>query len=186
MQIYKSFTPEIIELIRRGGIGVIPTDTVYGLVGSLFSQSAIERMYVLKNREVTKPVGTILINDPLQVKDIADPEVLEQATQFWPNPISVIVPVSQDLHYAHRGHNSLPFRVPDHESLRNFLLSTGPLASTSANFAGKPPATTMQDALSYFRSGVDFYVDGGDLSHRKPSTIIKLSDTNQPEIIRGD
>ncbi len=186
MQIFTSFTSEAAQLIRQGGIGVIPTDTVYGLVGSLFSETAIERMYVLKNRDVNKPVGTILINDPYFVEHIVDTSILSKAKSYWPNPVSVVIPVVPELHYAHRGMHSLPFRIPDHQALRNFISLTGPLASTSANFAGKSPATTMQEALGYFRSGVDFYIDGGDLSHRKPSTIIELGIDDQPKVIRGD
>ena len=186
MQIFTSFTPEVIELLKNGAVGVIPTDTVYGVVTPLFNQVGVERMYELKGREEAKPVGTVLINDPLQVEHIAQSEHLLRASAYWPAPVSVVIPVSSELHYAHKGLDSLPFRVPDHESLQRLLLQTGPLATSSANFAGQMPPTTLQEALGYFREGVDFYVDGGDLSHRKPSAILRFNEEGEPELLRGE
>src|SRR5690606_25594332 len=111
-----------------------------------------------------KPVGTILINDAEQIEDYVAPEQLLPAQVYWPGPVSVVLPVGDKLNYAHRGLQSLPFRIPDYPALRRLLAATGPLASSSANSAGKPTATTIEEAMGIFREAVDFYVDGGDLS----------------------
>lgn len=185
MQIFQSFTPEVVEMLKNGGIGVIPTDTVYGIVAPLLNQAAVERIYDAKGRDSQKPVGTILIADSEQIEEYVEPGYLLAAEVYWPGPVSVILELGTRFSYAHRGKQSLPFRVPDNTSLQNLLKQTGPLASTSANLAGQPPATTMQDALSTFRANVDFYVEGGDLSGNKPSKIIEIVDSTVNVIREG-
>lgn len=185
MQIFQSFTPEVVEILKNGGIGVIPTDTVYGIVAPLLNQAAVERIYDAKNRDTQKRVGTVLISDTSQIEELVSPQELLAAAVYWPGPVSVIFKLGNKLSYAHRGNQSLAFRVPDNTSLQNLLKQTGPLASTSANLAGQPPATTMQDALSTFRANVDFYVEGGDLSGNKPSKIIEIVDSTVNVIREG-
>ena len=186
MKIFDSFAPEAVEMLKNGGVGIIPTDTVYGLVGQLFNQAAVERMYDLKDRPGDKPVGTILFSDPTQIEAIVPPDDLLRAEVYWPGPTSVILETGNQLRYACRGWHSLPFRVPGIASLRNLIAETGPLAITSANIAGRTTASTVQDAMSIFRESVDFYVDGGDLSGRVPSKIIKFNKNGEATIIRGD
>ena len=155
---------------------MIPTDTVYGLVASLFNQSAVERMYEVKHRDHNKPAGTILIAESDQIEDYVSTHDLLRAQVYWPGPVSVILEVGSVFSYAHRGVKSLAFRIPDNAPLCRLLKQTGPLVSSSANLATQPTATTMHDALSTFRANVDFYVDGGDLSGNQPSRIIKIDD----------
>lgn len=185
MKIFDSFTQEVTELLNNGAVGVIPTDTVYGIVARLDNPQAIAKIYHIKNREVDKPVGTILINDPLQVEHFVDSRSLLSAQTYWPGPVSVILDVPGNLHYAHRGYDSLPFRIPDHSPLQNLLKSTGPLATTSANMAQTKPADTIEEAMGYFRDNVDFYVNGGDLSGARASRIIRINDDGTIEDIRS-
>ncbi len=185
MKLFKSFSPDVITMLQNGAVGVMPTDTVYGIVALFSHQEAVKRLYKIKNRDPQKPVGTILINDPLQIEQLVPSESILRAEVYWPGPVSVILPVSAELYYAHRGHDSLPFRVPDQANLRTLLASTGPLATSSANMQGEAGATTMQEALRVFRENVDFYVDGGDLSHKKPSKIIRIMEDGEVEEIRA-
>lgn len=174
MQIFQFFTKEVVDLLQNGAVGIIPTDTLYGLVCTLSSQSAVERIYDIKQRDHNKPVGTILVADSSQLDDIVNPRDLLAAHVYWPGPVSVVLEVGNRFSYAHRGKKGLPFRVPNQENLQNLLSQTGPLATTSANLAGELPATTAQEAMGIFRENVDFYVDGGDLSSNKASKIIEI------------
>jgi len=70
------------------------------------------------------------------------------------------------------------------EKVRSVLEQTGPLVTSSANHPGKPGSVTVDEAWDYFGDRVDFYVDGGDLSGREPSTIIKINDDDSIEVIR--
>ena len=184
MKIFKSFTPEVVEILKKGGIGIIPTDTIYGIVGQLFNQAAVERICDVKDRPTDKPVGTILLADSEQIEGYVPASDLLRAEVYWPGPTSVILNLGNKLAYAHRGLNSLPFRIPNVPGLLTLLKQTGPLATTSANVASRPTASTVEEAMGIFRESVDFYVDGGDLSGRPASQIIRFKG-DDVEVLRG-
>ncbi len=164
------------RLREPSAIGVIPTDTVYGVVARAGDKEAVNRLYALKKRD-TKP-GTLIANDISQLEGLGlKRRYLTAVEQFWPGAVSVVVPTSDPaLEYLHRGKMSLAVRVPKHKELQALLKKTGPLLTSSANHPGKPVATTVAEAKQYFGDQVDFYADGGDLSRRKPSTVIRIVD----------
>lgn len=165
--------PELVELLRGGAVGVLPTDTVYGLVCRAANEQAVKRLYEVKSRE-HKP-GTIIAAKIQQLVDLGvRARYLKAVEHFWPGPISVIVPA--DLGYLNRGVAGLALRIPDNEPLRQLLRQTGPLQTTSANAPGELTAATVDMARAYFGDAVDFYVDGGDLSGRPSSTVIRIVD----------
>ncbi len=171
------------ELLSSGLIGVIPTDTVYGVVALASNKDAVNRLYKLKSRQ-NKP-GTLLAANVNQLAALGlKKEELGFASRFWPNPVSIILSASDDLKYLHQGIGSLAVRIPDDASLRE-VLESGPLVSSSANLPGLTPATSIEEAYNYFKDNVDFYVDGGDLSGRVASTIATLENGKLTVIRQG-
>jgi L-threonylcarbamoyladenylate synthase len=171
------------DLQKPSAIGVIPTDTVYGVVARAADLAAVARLYALKRRE-TKP-GTIIAAslDQLELLGLKH-RYLKAVEQFWPGAVSVIVPCAEPaLAYLHQGTHSLAVRIPDNAELQELLETTGPLLTSSANQPGQPTAVTLKQARDYFDGQVDFYADGGDLSNRQPSTIIRIVD-DAIEVIR--
>ena len=165
-----------------GAVGVLPTDTVYGLVAKANDPEAVKRLYDLKFRE-GKP-GTLIAATVDQLEGLGlKRRYLKAVEQFWPGAVSVIIPCGPELAYLHEGKYSLAVRIPADEKLRNFLEQTGPLLTSSANHPGEPPAVNLEEAKAYFGDQVDFYEDGGDLSDRQPSTIIRIVD-DAIEIVR--
>lgn len=176
MKIFTTLTdPELIEMLKNGAVGVLPTDTLYGLVASSHNEAAVARLYALKNRE-HKP-GTSIAASPEQLIALGLPEpIIERVAYLWPNPLSV--EVFHDLEYIHQGTGRSSFRVVADKTLRNLLEQTGPLTTSSANEPDGIPASTVAQAQAYFGDQVDFYVDGGDLKDRPPSTVIGFKDGN--------
>ncbi len=169
------YNSDIISLLTHGGVGVVPTDTVYGVVTTVANRDAVARLYRLKNRD--KKPGTIIASSTQQLIDLGvNEKYIEIVKHLWPNPISIVLPVGDDLEYLDQGVGSLAFRVVADRELVKLLEVTGPLLTSSANDPGKPVANTIDEAKIYFGDKVDFYVDGGDLSDRLSSTILKLSD----------
>lgn len=164
-------------------VGVIPTDTIYGLVARAADQAAVKKLYKLKNRD-DKP-GTIIAADIGQLEELGlKHRYLKAVEQFWPGAISVVIPCSDpDLKYLHRGKLSLATRIPDDKPLVELLRKTGPLLTTSANHPGQAPAHTVTEARKCFGEAVNFYVDGGDFSKHEPSTIIRIVD-DAVEVLR--
>jgi L-threonylcarbamoyladenylate synthase len=171
------------QLLAPGTVGVIPTDTVYGLVARAVDQAAVGKIYKIKSRD-NKP-GTIIAADRQQLEDLGlKHRYLKAVEQFWPGAVSAVIPVSDpQLEYLHRGKMSLAVRIPDDPKLQKLLTQTGPLLTSSANQPGQPVSDTIDQAKTAFGEQVDFYEDGGDLSGREPSTIIRIVD-DAVEVLR--
>ncbi len=172
---------KLIDLLQSGSVGVMPTDTVYGLVCRASDELAVKRLYQLKFRE-NKP-GTIIASSIEQLIEIGiKARYLKAIERFWPNAISVEIP--HQVEYLSQSTGRQAFRVVERPvELLNLLSITGPLLTSSANMPGEEPAGTVADARNYFGDSVDFYVDGGDLSGRAPSTLIRIVD-DAVEILR--
>jgi L-threonylcarbamoyladenylate synthase len=173
----------IISLLAEGAVGVMPTDTVYGIVARAADREAVSRLYTAKHRE-GKP-GTVIAANIEQLVELGiDEDQLQVVAPFWPNPLSVVVPDQPHLAYLDQGKQSLAVRIPSDQQIHDLLLQTGPLLTSSANQPGQPPATTVTEAQAYFGTTVDFYVDGGTTDDVLPSTLIKLRADGAIEILR--
>lgn len=165
------FLQKIIRFLTQGKVGVIPTDTIYGIVGSALSPETVEEIYELRKRDKDKPM-IILISDFTDLEKF-EVKIPEQIRKLWPNPISIILPcTSERFTYLHRGKKTLAFRMPKNEWLLDLLKSVGPLVAPSANIAGQKEAETIAEAKKYFGDKV-FYIDKGQLI-AKPSTLIEI------------
>ncbi len=167
------------QFLCNGAVGVIETDTIYGLVGSAFYPDVVNRIYQIKHRNINKPF-IILISDVEQLKyfgvDVTK-DLLRQVREYWPGPYSLILPIDnpEKFEYLTRGGNKLCFRMPNVLALLELLDATGPLVAPSANLESYEPATTIQEAYEYFGEKVDFYCDGGTVKG-KASKIIEFVD----------
>ncbi len=160
-----------LDNLMGDGVGVIPTDTVYGLVARIDSPKAIEKLYQVKSRAAAP--GTIIAASVNDLEKIGfSKHQLSTVASYWPAPLSVVLDASHVPNYVKHVRTDLPVRIPDVPALRTLLKKTGPLMTTSANAPGEPTSGTIDDAVNYFGDEVDFYVDGGDLRGNPPSTII--------------
>jgi L-threonylcarbamoyladenylate synthase len=127
---------KIAGRLNAGEIGVLPTDTVYGLVGRALDEDVVEKIYAVKGRPPKKPF-IILASRVSQLAEfgisLTDKQV-SALSQLWPGPISVIFECHDDrFGYLHRGLDTLAIRLPDLQWLRSLIDETGPLIATSAN-----------------------------------------------------
>lgn len=167
--------PALIECLNRGGVVVIPTDTLYGVVARASSEQAVERVYRVRGRAPEKPC-IILAAGEWQITDTSlwTAAHRELVKKYWPGPLSLVTPTAHSKPYLHRGTHTLAYRVPASEQLRQLLAHTGLLIAPSANPESLPPATTVQEAIAYFGDNVDGYVDGGTLANHMPSTVVMI------------
>ncbi len=172
---YKINQKEFAELIKEGGIGVLPTDTVFGLVGSAFSKKAVERIYEIKERNPQSPF--IVLIGSTQDLEKFNIKLNQESKNFlqknWPGKISVILPCSSPkFAYLHQGLKSLAFRWPRKKALVDLIKKTGPLVAPSANPKGQKLAKNITEAKKYFGNKIDFYVSGK--TNELPSTLVKI------------
>ena len=154
----------------------MPTDTVYGLVGSALSAEAAKRICEIKGRNNHKGFVVIISSvDDLKIFGIElSPNVKTFLDKVWPGKVSV--ELHSDLPgfaYLRRPDDTNAFRLPDKKELIEMLKLTGPLATTSANPHDMPTAKNSTEAQKYFGDRVDFYEDGGELDS-EPSTLVRV------------
>ena len=172
-------------LLKEGAIGVIPTDTIYGICTSAFNKKSVERLYKLRKRNPKKPC-IILISDIEELKLFKvklkkwQKDILNK---IWPSRISIVLPCfSNKFSYLHRGTKTLAFRLPKDKFILKILKISGPLIAPSANWEGYEPAKTIDEARKYFKNKV-FYLTRGHVKTNLPSTLIDLT-SKEIKIIR--
>jgi L-threonylcarbamoyladenylate synthase len=169
----KEINEKVVELLKAGGVGLLPTDTIYGLSALALDKKAVERVHELKERDDGKPL-VVLIAEAGQLNELGPslqyPEILEK---YWPAPLSVEFNASNAPEWLHRGKFYFAVRMPDHDGLRKLIKKVGPIVSTSANLQNHEPAKTVEEAKKYFGDQLDFYVDAGKLEGQS-STLVKI------------
>lgn len=170
---------ENIDILKKGGVGIVKTDTLYGILGSALSKKTVKRIHKIKSRNKNKPF-IILISS---IKDLekfgvqVDDPTKKILNKYWPGKVSIILPLSprpqtlNPFYYLHRGKKSLAFRLPAKKSLTEAIKKTGPLVAPSANPEGKTPAKSIREAKKYFGDLVDFYESGRNSSSRASQLI---------------
>ena len=183
--------PNLIKVLQNGGVVVMPTDTLYGIVGKAQNLVVVEHIYALRKRNPDKPC-IILISDlsELQKFSINLSEEQKNIIKNFSTPTSFILDCPDEkFSYLHRGTSTLAFRIPISEDLRKLLFQTGPLIAPSANIESLLPAQNIDEAKKYFGlpeqvgNGVALYVDGGNILG-KASKVIKLNNDGSVTTIR--
>ena len=163
--------------LKDGVVGVIPTDTIYGICAPALDKKAVEKVYKLRKRDPKKPM-IILIGslDDLRKFNIDlnawQKKILKQV---WPGKVSAVLPcLDKKFAYLHCGTKTLAFRLPKKRELLKILSISGPLVAPSANREGQTPSKNIAQAQKYFGKNV-FYYGKGDLTGA-PSALIDLTD----------
>lgn len=165
--------PGLVDILLGDGVGVLLTDTVYGIVGRAVSTEAATRVIEAKGRKY-KP-GTLIAANIQQLIELGlPPDHVKICQHFWPGSVSVVIPAGPELEYIHLGKASIVARIPDKPELIKLLESVGPLLTTSANLPDEPMVNTIDEAQKLFGRRLNFYVDGGQLPAPVASTIISI------------
>ena len=177
------------DIIRRGGIVAIPTETVYGLGANAMDEAAVAKIFAAKGRPQDNPL-IIHIAEPAELTrychDIPD-SAWQLAEAFWPGPLTMVLPVNDCIPRRTTANlDTVAVRCPQTAVTRELIRQAGvPIAAPSANLSGKPSTTTAQHVLhDYGTDGkLDAVIDGGACSVGVESTIIDLSGA-RPRLLR--
>lgn len=175
------------EILRRGGLVVFPTETVYGLGAHAFNRSALERIFEVKQRPRSDPLIVHVASEQeagCLVKDFPA-EARALAQRFWPGPLTLVLPKIDELpELVTAGLGSVAIRVPNHPVALALLTATGlPLAAPSANMFGQLSPTTAAHVAAPLAAQVDMILDGGPCSVGVESTIISFCH-DRPTLLR--
>ena len=184
MKLFTDITnPEVIETLKRGGVVVLRTDTLYGVLARAQDAVAVAKVYALKDRDEKKsPI--VLIASPEQLFDEPSEVVKKTMSEVWPGKVSIIMPSTRAPLWIRRENDSVAYRLPASENLRRLIEQTGPLIAPSANPEGHEPAMSVEEAFDYFGEGADAYVDGGYVYDDTPSQLLLVRDDGTIERLR--
>lgn len=162
------------DILKRGGVIAIPTDTVYGFAAPVHDEAAIARLYQIKERDQRKSIA-VLLGDAAQAHLVAHEfpaKAQRLAEKYWPGALTIIIRKKAGLPADLTSNDLVGLRIPDHEWTRELIRQTGPLAVTSANISGQPPAGSIEEFADELGPQLDLIVDGGPSSGGVPSSVI--------------
>ncbi|MCO5179840.1 MAG: L-threonylcarbamoyladenylate synthase [Candidatus Promineofilum sp.] len=172
--------------LRRGLPVAFPTDTVYGVGVMPFDEAAIERLYQVKERDLSKGIP-ILLADPADLDRVAgsiSPHARRLIELFWPGPLTLIVPRAPGLPDLISPNANIAVRIPDHRVARALIRAAGgAVAASSANLSGQRPATTGAAARAALDGRVAVVLDDGPSPGEQPSTIVDCT-SDMPVVVR--
>jgi len=182
---HPSAIPHAIDVLKHGGMVVFPTDTVYGLAALPFREETVEQLYAAKGRSNEKAIA-ILVGEIDQLRQVAPEMNLlahRLAQNFWPGPLTLLMPRLPGLPETLSPYPTIGVRMPDHPVALHLLRLVGPLAVTSANRSGQPSPATAQEVMAQLGGRVHLVLDGGRSPGGVPSTVVDCTST-EPVILR--
>lgn len=171
---------------RAGNLVALPTDTVYGIGADAFNASAVSALLAAKGRGRDMPLP-VLVGSWATIDGLAL-EVSDAARRlieaFWPGALSLVIRQAPSLAWDLGDTNgTVMVRMPMHPVALDLLRNVGPMAVSSANRSGRPPATTAEAAKDQLGADVSVYLDGGAAPVGVPSTIVDIS-APVPRVLR--
>lgn len=167
----------VAEILKNGGIAVVPTDTIYGIIAVDDNEEAIKKIYSVKNRPKEKKLIR-LIGDLKLLKRYTDQYPDELIKKYWPGPLTMV--------FRGRNGDTVALRYPDNHFLKALFKNLGERAivAPSANISGKDDLLGCSDIVDEFNGKVEIIVCGDRPARAKASTIIDVSDEKDWKILR--
>lgn len=176
----------VAKILINGGVALLPTDTVYGLMASPHHPDAVAKIFALKNRPEAKNLP-ILVADGAQITDLGvqlnSRSKALLASRFTPGALSMVLPLFDAPNWL-SGRHEVALRIPNDAALLDLLSKTGPLLATSANASGQETPADVQSILAQLTGSPDIVVDGGP-RQSQASTLVDTQTSPFTVIRRG-
>lgn len=173
------------NVLKKGGVVIFPTDTVFGIGCRVSDKKSIKRLYKIKKRSLGNPM-LILVKDYQQAQEygIFNAKAEKLAREFWPGPLTLVVAAREAAPKIIRSSdNSIGVRQPKHQIVEELIEAVGePILAPSANFTGKRAPEKLSEIDNNLVKLVDFVLDF-DCGGGRPSTVVKILD-NKHQILR--
>jgi L-threonylcarbamoyladenylate synthase len=169
---------QALEIIRRGGVVAIPTETYYGLAVDPFNPEAVGRLFALKRRPAAKPLLTLIPGrEHLALLTAAIPPVYLPLMELWPGPLTLVFPARPTLSpLLTGGSGTVGARISSHPLAQLLVRALDqPVTATSANISGQAAAVTAGEVRAAFGGSIDLVIDGGRTPGGKGSTLVGVS-----------
>jgi L-threonylcarbamoyladenylate synthase len=176
-----------VEVLRRGGIVALPTDTVYGVAAHAYLPAAVERLYVAKRRPRDKAIPLLVsgVEALSQVAEDVPAAAVRLAARFWPGALTMVLRRAACVPDAvTAGGETVAVRAPDHPVAQALIAALGaPLAATSANLSGCPAPADADGVRAQLQDRIDLLLDGGVCPGGVASTVLDMT-VRPPRVLR--
>jgi L-threonylcarbamoyladenylate synthase len=188
-EIPKAELNEVINILKRDGVIIIPTETVYGIVGNALSDTVVDRIYEAKNRPREKAINIMLgrksdIEKYAVIENDIERKIIDKCL---PGPVTVILK-KKEQNFGDgftQSDNTIGIRIPDNKIMNAILEQIDfPIIAPSANITGKASGVDAEEIAKDFDGKVDAIIDGGKAKIGLASTIVKV-DNNDIKILRS-
>lgn len=174
------------DIIKKGGIVAMPTETVYGLAADALNGEAVAKIFKAKGRPMDNPL-IVHISDIKQIDMLVAEfpnKAKKLAEKFWPGPLTIVLPKSDIIpDEVSAGLSTVAIRFPSHPVAHELIAKSSPIAAPSANLSGSPSPTTVRHVLADMDGRIDAIIDGGDCEVGVESTVITLAE-DIPTLLR--
>ncbi|MFL6411196.1 MAG: L-threonylcarbamoyladenylate synthase [Nitrososphaeraceae archaeon] len=175
------------SIVTSGGIIVYPTDTIYGIGCNPYNDSSVQRIFKIKGRNQKKPLP-ILASSIEDVEKIVSLDKIGKllARKYWPGALT-IVSTLRDKNISIKltaGKKTIGVRIPNNKCTLMLLKHCKYLVGTSANRSGEKPPKSASEVMSSSLDDFDALLDGGTVEKGIESTIVDISDSTSPKVIR--
>lgn len=184
---------KLVDILKKGGLVVVPSDTVYGLVVDATNEKAVQKLIQFKNRPPGKPISIFVEDFPMLKRYVeVNEKQMKILKELLPGPFTVILKSTHKTCGALESEKkTLGIRIPDNQFVINLVKNFGkPLTATSANLAGRPSHYSIESLLNELPDSkkklIDLIIDVGQLPRNKPSTVIDLTAPQLKIIRQGD
>jgi L-threonylcarbamoyladenylate synthase len=172
--------------LQAGNLVICPTETVYGLLADASNPKAVERVFAAKGRSNDKPLS-IFLTAASELKEWSQPseQALELAKQYWPGPLTLVMPKSEKVSDAvTAGKNSVGIRIPNHPFALEVLKLFGrPMVATSANLSGEPNPSSPAEMAPELLSHIALVIEDENYQSALASTVVDMTG-DDPVILR--
>ncbi len=160
---------QALRVLKRGGLVIFPTETVYGLGASIRFPETIRKIYRMKKRSRKKPLVLLIgfKKDTRKFTDRLSNEVKTLIRNFWPGPLTLVLPSKR--------YKTIALRIPDHRIALRLTRGAGPLAVTSANLSGGRENVTLTGVENKLLKEADLSIDGGKAPLGRVSTVVDVT-----------
>ena len=179
---------KVVDIIDNGGLVIMPTDTIYGIVGDATNEKTIKRVFELKKRDGSKAM-LMLVSDIDMLKEYVD-DISEEETklieEFWPGPLTIIFKKKNVSDLLTGGLDTVGIRCPNDDRLLSIIKELNrPILSTSVNVSGGLQATSIDVIDEAIINNVDYVIDDGECN-KVASTIVIVKNKNVKVLREGE
>jgi L-threonylcarbamoyladenylate synthase len=182
--------PAVVEALKRGGVIVFPTETLYGLGADALNDAAVDKVFQLKGRDRRNPIPVLVADQEMLHSLVAKvPKTAQKLIdRYWPGPLTLVLPGRKDIPKALCNHTGgVGVRISSQPIAALIVKALGrPLTATSANPSGGEAARTLQQAKTYFAGRVELFLEGGTLTSRSGSTVVEPTEDSIRIIREGE